>query len=53
MQFITGVETYYIDEVMSLSLDEFAFRPAVSGAFEAERLSPTATRVLCAPCRPY
>ncbi len=35
-------ETYCIDEVLSLDLDSFAYRVAVSSAYSAQRLSPAA-----------
>jgi hypothetical protein len=42
--FLWSHETYYIDEVLSLSLDDFAFRLAVAGAHDRERLSKRAAR---------
>lgn len=36
-------DTYHIDDVLALTLDDFAFRIAVSNAVERERLSPAAT----------
>jgi hypothetical protein len=37
-------DTYHIDDVLALTLDDFAFRLAVSDAVERERLSPAAAR---------
>ena len=37
-------DTYHIDDVLALTLDDFAFRIAISDAVERERLSPASTR---------
>lgn len=37
-------ETYYIDDVLTRSLDDFAYRLAVAGSFDRERLSPMVAR---------
>ncbi|MBA3858078.1 MAG: hypothetical protein C0507_14330 [Cyanobacteria bacterium PR.3.49] len=42
--FLWSHDTYYVDEVLSKSLDEFGYRVAVSAAFERERLSKNAAR---------
>lgn len=42
--FLWDHETYYVNEVLSLSLDDFAFRLAVAGAYDRERLSKTAAQ---------
>lgn len=42
--FLWSHDTYYVDEVLSKSVDEFAYRVAVSAAFERERLSKDAAK---------
>jgi hypothetical protein len=42
--FLWSHDTYYVDEVLSRSLDEFAYRVAVSAAFSRERLSKEVAR---------
>ncbi len=42
--FLWSHDTYYIDDVLALSLDDFAFRLAVAGAHDRERLSKRAAR---------
>ncbi len=37
-------DTHYINEVLSLSLDEFAYRAAISSAFQEERISAKAAK---------
>ncbi len=37
-------DTHYINEVLSLSLDEFAYRAALSSAFDSERMTKKAAR---------
>jgi len=37
-------ETYYIDDVLALDLDTFAYRTALASAFDAERLSEDCAR---------
>ncbi len=37
-------DTHYINEVLSLSLDEFAYRAAISSAFQEERISRKAAK---------
>ncbi len=42
--FLWSHDTYCIDEILSLDLDSFAYRVAVSQAYYAQRLSPGATK---------
>jgi hypothetical protein len=37
-------DTYYVDEVLAPTLDDFAYRIALAGAVELERLSPAVTK---------
>lgn len=37
-------ETYYIDDVLTLTLDDFAYRTALASAYDAERLSEDCAR---------
>lgn len=37
-------ETYYIDDVLALNLDAFAYRTALASAYDAERLTQDCTR---------
>lgn len=50
-------DTYHIDDVLAMTLDDFAFRIVVSDAVERERLSPSAAeaawRKLIGRCTPH
>ncbi|MBX9949999.1 MAG: hypothetical protein K2Y39_12595 [Candidatus Obscuribacterales bacterium] len=42
--FLWSHDTHYVDEVLSLSIDEFAYRVALAASYEQERISVKAAR---------